>query len=135
MDDQRETWRREVEDLVIAGFHAVDHGELDHAPRYTTDDFEMVLPNMTITGEQYAAFIAQRAQADYTTRHAVSNLRVVDTSSDAITVGYLVTGHRLNAGASAPIVNVADFVDVWQQIDGAWRHRSRSITPAFPIVT
>jgi hypothetical protein len=125
--------RRDVEDLIVEGFHAVDTG---HATRsLATDDFEMILPNMTITGEQYRQFLARREQADYTTRHCVSNVRVLSSGDDQITLAFVVAGHRLNADAAEPIVNVADFVDRWITVDGSWRHRSRSITPAFPVVT
>jgi hypothetical protein len=124
----------EVEQLVLRGFFAVDSGAPDLAPK-TAENFELVLPNTTISGDQYRGFVAKRATADYTTRHCVSNFRLVRGSDVAVTVAFIVTAHRLNAGAAAPIVNVADFVDEWTAVDGGWEHRSRDITPAFPVVS
>jgi hypothetical protein len=126
-------WRDAVEALIVEGFHAVDHGQIAVAERRTTDDFEMILPNMTVTGEQYDQFVAKRAEAHYITRHCVTNVRTVGHGHDEITMSFVVTAHRLNAGADQPIVNVADMVDRWVLVADGWRHRSRSITPAFPV--
>jgi SnoaL-like domain len=121
---------QEVEQLIYTGFHLVDTGKIGTwSPN--TDDFEMVLPNVTLTGEQYAQFVARRAQATYTTRHLVSNVRHLDGDDDSHTVAYVVTAHRLEEGASGPTVMVADFVDTWVRVDDEWRHQRREITPAF----
>jgi hypothetical protein len=126
-------WRSDLYDLVVTGFHAVDTGMSDREAPPTTEDFALTLPGTVIAGERYAEFLRRRAKADYTTRHCVSNFRMVERTAGSATVGFVVSAHRLNAGETVPVVTVADFVDEWVQVDGAWRQRSRAITPAFPV--
>jgi SnoaL-like domain len=122
-----------IEELVVRGFVAVDSGKAGTGPA-TTDDFALVLPNMTIEGVGYQAFLVKRATATHTTRHCVSNFRVMDCDDTSATVGFIVTAHRREVGDERATATVADFVDQWVVVDGTWLHRSRSITPAFPAV-
>jgi hypothetical protein len=125
--------RAELEAVVLSGFFGVDHG-ITGMQGPTTDDFEMVLPNMTLSGAMYQGFLAKRAEATYKTRHVVSNMRFVESGSAEVLVTYIVTAHRLNEGADAPAVTVADFVDVFVRSDAGWLHKRRNITPAFLVM-
>jgi SnoaL-like domain len=127
------SWRDDVEQLIAESFFRVDSGEALRGLELVTDDFTLVLPNMTIDREQYAAVMARREEATYATRHCFSNLRSLDASEEAVEVAFVVTAHRLEADAEDTTVSVADFSDCWVPSGGTWRLKSRSIKLVFPI--
>jgi SnoaL-like domain len=129
------TWRNDIEQLIADGFHRVDSGQAGTSPELVTDDFTLVLPSMTLDHGQYVDVMAKRQEATYTTRHCASNLRLLDGTNTSVTVAFVVTAHRLEADATVPVANVADFVDEWVSAGTGWQLRTRTITPAFPVRT
>ncbi|TPG36721.1 nuclear transport factor 2 family protein [Mycolicibacterium hodleri] len=126
----------ELYELLIAGFHALDNGAAESVS--TTDDFSLMLPHTIIAGAAYDDFLQSRANADYVTRHCVSNfrvsnLRLIEDHTTTATVAYVVTAYRLYTGDTTASATVADFVDEWVRADQGWRLRSRSISSPWPV--
>jgi SnoaL-like domain len=125
--------RSEIEQLIAESFHRVDSGKASTGVELVTDNFTLVLPNMTIEREQYVAIMAKRERATYTTRHCFSNLRFGAETDTLVEVEFPVTVHRLNEDEADTAISVADFADRWVSSEGTWRLQSRSVTPVFPM--
>jgi SnoaL-like domain len=125
--------RQLLEQRIAEMFFAVDSGQATKTLDFCTDDFCLSLGSTTVDRVQYAELMAKREQAEYQTRHAFSNPRVITEDGSQITIALLVTAHRLEANASEPKVNLGDFTDKWTYADDDWRLVSRSIQPALLI--
>lgn len=132
MQPTRAALAAELLEQVVDGFHAVDHRVKVTDPPITADFTLSAGPN-SIGADQYRAFLEKRPEAEYSTRHLVSNLRISDVALPDVHLTFTATVHRLDPGATTPSVTVADFTDVWTLDDGRWLQRSRSIRPAFPM--
>lgn len=130
MDDPH-VCRGDLYALVVEGFHALDTG--NPIVVHTVEDFRVEVGQTVISGARYTALLQARADAEYTTRHCVSNFRLVSQHATSATVAYVVTAYRRDAGQATASVTVADFVDEWIRVDHDWRHRSRSISPTFSV--
>lgn len=126
---QRTRNYQELIDLVVEGYHVVDHGVRGwEAP--LTEDFSLAMGDNTVDAAFFRNFLANRADASYQTRHVATNFRLAELDGDAVRVEYYATVHRLDEGADAPRVTVVDMTDEWLRTDAGWLLRHRRIAPA-----
>ena len=83
--------------------------------------------------EAITAAMAQRAQAQYMTRHVISNLRMQRESSDQILGTVMLTMYRWTPGdfdAKPNPTALVEYEDVYRRSgDGEWRFASRKAIP------
>lgn len=127
-----------VGDIVRRFFWLVDHGRAaDTATLFTRDGSLTFGPGSpkpgTIAGADIApAMAARQAQANVTTRHVLTEAQVIGNDDGSITVSSLLTLFRSeDAGRDSYPMSVADIEDVLVREDGAWRIRTRTISPVF----
>lgn len=127
-----DSWRSDVEQLIFELFHLVDSGRADETPQFVTDDFTFLLGPHELDRAGYEAAMKNRAAAAHTSRHSVSNIRVVDTGDQTVTLSYITAAHRREPGDEAPHIMVGDCEDEWVHLDDGWKLRRRSMSLAFP---
>jgi hypothetical protein len=112
---------------VATMFALVDHGEAPRSLDHCTEDFVMQVGGHDVGRPRYDEFMEARANVDYTTRHAFSNVQMAIEADGSIGLEYLVTVVRREHADGHVSQSAADFGDRWTHIDGRWLLARRSI--------
>lgn len=127
--DMLTTWRDDIAQLIAENFHAVDSGDAERTVDTVSEDFTMSLGPMVMDRAQYVDAMQRRAQAGHQTRHCFTNLRLVESTDESVTVGFVATVHRLEPTDDQPTVSVSDWTEQWVRTGDSWRLRSRTVAP------
>jgi ketosteroid isomerase-like protein len=125
-------------DVVRRFFWLVDHGRAAETAALFARDATLTFgPGSpkpgTIDGADIApAMAARQAQSNVTTRHVLTETQVVGNADGSIEMSSLLTLFRSDDEQrdSYP-VSVADIEDVLVRENGAWRIKTRNISPVF----
>lgn len=128
--------RAAIQALVTEFSFRVDHGEATGIPELFTEDGRFESPMAKLNGKDaITAAMAQRAHANYKTRHVVNNLRLKLDTAAQIRGTVLLTLYRWKpdddpqAQASA----ILEYEDVYVRGgDGQWLFASRKAIPVLP---
>ena len=133
-----------IEDRLAAGdvvrrfFWLVDHGRAAETAALFARDGRLTFgPGSpkpgTVAGADLApAMAARQAQEHVTTRHVLTETQVAANDDGSMTISSLLTLFRSeDAGRDSYPMSVADIEDVLVREDGAWRIRTRTISPVF----
>jgi uncharacterized protein (TIGR02246 family) len=115
-------------DLTYAFAELIDQGEATAAAGLFTDSAVMVRRGNRIFGrEAIAALLAAReADSSRTTRHVITNFRLVTLSPEQARSTLISQVYELTAGRSSPPV-LSDVHDEFARCpDGRWRFSSRT---------
>lgn len=129
--------RTAIDALVTEFSFLIDHGEAARVPELFTEDGAFESPMTSLSGrEAITAAMAQRAKADYSTRHAITNLRLQPESPDRIRGNVLLTMYRWANSDPDPQphpIALVEYEDVYQQVsDGGWLFASRKALQVLP---
>jgi hypothetical protein len=128
--------RVQLEQVVLEGFTAVDHGHAVDSLSQLTADFAITSAGQRVGRPQYDQLMAARDKAGYTSRHVPANFRVADHDQESFQVDFVVVSHRTEHATGAYSVTVADFCDTWVRDDaGALLLRLRQVTTVIDINT
>src|SRR6202158_6604905 len=105
--------RVQLEQVVVEGFTAVDHGHAVDSLRQLTADFAITSEGQRVGRPQYDQLMAARDKAGYTSRHVPAHFRVARDDQEAFQGDCVVASHRSEQATSAYSVAVADFCDIW----------------------
>jgi hypothetical protein len=126
--------RTQLEQVVVEGFTAVDHGRALDSLRQLTADFAITSAGQRVGRPQYDQLMAARDKAGYTSRHVPANFRVAAHDQESFQVDFVVVSHRTEHATGAYSVTVADFCDTWVREDaGALLLRLRQVTTVIDI--
>jgi hypothetical protein len=126
--------RAQLEQVVVEGFTAVDHGRALDSLSQLTADFAITSEGQRVGRPQYDQLMAARDKAGYTSRHVPANFRVARDDQDAFQVDFVVVSHRTEHSTGAYSVTVADFCDTWVRDDaGGLLLRLRQVTTVIDI--
>jgi hypothetical protein len=126
--------RTQLEQVVVEGFTAVDHGRALDSLRQLTADFAITSAGQRVGRPQYDQLMAARDKAGYTSRHVPANFRVAVHDQESFQVDFVVVSHRTEHATGAYSVTVADFCDTWVREDaGALLLRLRQVTTVIDI--
>jgi Ring hydroxylating beta subunit len=126
-------WYAAVSQRIFEGFDLVDSGHATKGAELVDEGFTMTVGSHELDREKYIGLMSQREQADYSTRHCVANIRLVERTDAGVRVAFTVAAHRYTPGKEGTTVNVGDFADEWVTRGDEWYLRARSISPAFPV--
>jgi hypothetical protein len=126
--------RVQLEQVVLAGFTAVDHGRAVDSLSQLTADFAITSAGQRVGRPQYDQLMAARDKAGYTSRHVPANFRIAAGDQESFRVDFVIVSHRTEHGTGAYSVTVADFSDTWVRDDaGALLLRLRQVTTVIDI--
>jgi hypothetical protein len=126
--------RAQLEQVVVEGFTAVDHGRAVDSLRQLTVDFAITTAGQRVGRPQYDQLMAARDKAVYTSRHVPANFHVAAHDQASFQVDFVVVSHRTEHATGAYSVSVADFCDTWVRDDaGALLLRLRQVTTVIDI--
>jgi hypothetical protein len=126
--------RVQLEQVVLAGFTAVDHGRAVDSLSQLTADFAITSAGQRVGRPQYDQLMAARDKAGYTSRHVPANFRIAAGDQESFHVDFVIVSHRTEHGTGAYSVTVADFSDTWVRDDaGALLLRLRQVTTVIDI--
>jgi hypothetical protein len=126
--------RAQLEQVVVEGFTAVDHGRALDSLSQLTADFAITSEGQRVGRPQYDELMAARDKAGYTSRHVPANFRVARDDQHAFQVDFVVVSHRTEHSTGAYSVTVADFCDTWVRDDaGGLLLRLRQVTTVIDI--
>jgi hypothetical protein len=129
--------RHEIEARAIDYWHEVDINDGARAHEYFTAGGVFTSSVKTHSGrEAIRAFYAQRkARGPRTSRHVISNFRVVVADRDHASTQWVLSLYAADGAPilpSKPPIMLADVVEhLVREADGVWRYRSRTITAVF----
>jgi hypothetical protein len=122
----------ELEQLLSDSCAWGDHGEAaDWVLNLCTEGFTLRGPGVDLNREQFAHWIALRAEAPFETRHQFTNLRIRSVQGDVIDIEWLECVHRRDEGSDITIRTVGDIADRWVRTPDGLRLAARTITPVF----
>jgi hypothetical protein len=126
--------RAQLEQVVVEGFTAVDHGRAVDSLSQLTADFVITSAGQRVGRPQYDQLMVARDKAGYTSRHVPANFRVAAHDQESFQVDFVVVSHRTEHATGAYSVSVADFCDTWVRDDaGALLLRLRQVTTVIDI--
>jgi hypothetical protein len=126
--------RTQLEQVVLEGFTAVDHGRAVDSLSQLTADFAITSAGQRVGRPQYDHLMAARDQAGYTSRHVPANFRVAAHDQESFQVDYVIVSHRSEHATGAYSVTVADFCDTWVRDDtGALLLRLRQVSTVIDV--
>lgn len=124
----------QLEQVVVEGFTAVDHGRAVDSLRQLTADFAITSEGQRVGRPQYDQLMAARDKAGYTSRHVPANFRVAAHDQESFQVDFVIVSHRTEHATGAYSVTVADFCDTWVRDDaGGLLLRLRQVTTVIDI--
>ena len=129
--------RQEIEARAIDYWHEVDINDGARAHDYFTVDGVFTSSVKTHSGrEAIKAFYAQRkARGPRTSRHVISNFRVVAADRDHASTQWVLSLYAADGAPilpSKPPIMLADVAEeVVREADGVWRYKSRTIKAVF----
>jgi hypothetical protein len=124
----------QLEQVVLEGFTAVDHGRAVDSLRQLTADFAITSEGQRVGRPQYDQLMAARDKAGYTSRHVPANFRVAAHDQESFQVDFVIVSHRTEHATGAYSVTVADFCDTWVRDDaGGLLLRLRQVTTVIDI--
>src|SRR6202790_1300714 len=109
--------RVQLEQVVLEGFTAVDHGRAVDSLSQLTADFAITSEGQRVGRPQYDQLMAARDKAGYTSRHVPANFRVARHEQESFQVDFVVVSHLTEHATGAYSVSVADFCDTWVRDD------------------
>lgn len=125
-------------DVVNQFFWLVDHGRAaETAALFAADGALTFGPGSpkpgTVTGADLGpAMVARQAQAHVTTRHVLTQTRIVGNADGSIAISSLLTLFRSeDDGRDSYPTSVADIDDMLVLENGEWRIKARMISPVF----
>ncbi|MGK0259928.1 MAG: hypothetical protein ACI96M_003372 [Candidatus Azotimanducaceae bacterium] len=126
-----------IDALVTEFSFRIDHHEATRVPELFTEDGTFESPLATLNGrEAITAAMAQRAQANYNTRHAISNLRLQRHSPDRISGTVLLILYRWAHSDPDPQphqIALVEYEDVYKQNnESEWLFASRRAMQVLP---
>jgi hypothetical protein len=126
--------RVQLEQVVVEGFTAVDHGRAVDSLGQLTADFAITSAGQRVGRPQYDQLMAARDKAGYTSRHVPANFRVAAGDHKSFQVDFVVVSHRTEHATGAYSVTVADFCDTWVRDDaGALLLRLRQVSTVIDV--
>lgn len=126
--------RTELEQVVLEGFTAVDHGRAVDSLEQLTADFAISSEGRSVARPQFDQLMAARDNAGYTSRHVPANFRIARHDDESFQVDYVVVVHRAEQGTGAYSTTVADFSDTWVRDDaGGLQLRLRQVTTVVDV--
>jgi hypothetical protein len=129
--------RQEIEARAVDYWYEVDIHEGSRAHEYFTADGVFTSSVKTHSGrEAIRAFYAQRkARGARTSRHVISNFRVVVADRDRASTQWVLSLYAADGAPilpSKPPIMLADVTEeLVREADGLWRYRSRRIQAVF----
>jgi hypothetical protein len=129
--------RQEIEALAIDYWYEVDIHDGLRAHEYFAADGVFTSSVKTHSGrDAIKTFYAQRkARGPRTSRHVISNLRVVVADRDHASTQWVLSLYAADGAPilpSKPPIMLADVVEeLVREPDGAWRYKSRTIKAVF----
>lgn len=129
--------RAAIDALVTEFSFLIDHGEVTGVPELFTEDGTFESSMATLNGrEAITAAMAQRSNADYNTRHAITNLRLQLESPDRMRGTALLTMYRWVNSDTDPQpqpIALVEYEDIYQQTsEGGWLFASRKAIQVLP---
>ncbi|MDT5350960.1 MAG: hypothetical protein QOH91_4247 [Mycobacterium sp.] len=126
--------RTQLEQVVLEGFTAVDHGRAVDSLSQLTADFAITSGGQRVGRPQYDQLMAARDKAGYTSRHVPANFSVARHDQESFQVDFVVVSHRTEHATGAYSVTVADFCDTWVSDDaGGLLLRLRQVATVIDI--
>lgn len=129
-----------IQTIITEFAYLVDHGRATECDALFTEDARITFgPGTPKPGtlEGIAAIRGflqiRQAQASVTSRHSMSNIRLIPTAKDEVEACSLLTLFRSDNDIRLPVVAfVAEIEERYvRQSEGGWRIRERLITPVF----
>ncbi|MBB4631638.1 ketosteroid isomerase-like protein [Sphingosinicella soli] len=133
-----------IEDRLAAGdvvrrfFWLVDHGRAAETAALFARDASLTFgpgsprPGTIASADIGPAMVARQAQLNVTTRHVLTEAQTAVNGDGSIAISSLLTLFRSeDEGRDSYPVSVADIEDVLVREDGAWRIKTRTISPVF----
>ncbi|MFW2829661.1 nuclear transport factor 2 family protein [Sphingomonas sp. ID0503] len=125
-------------DVVDRFFWLVDNGRAAETAALFASDGSLTFgpgspkPGTVSGADLVPAMAARQAQTHVTTRHVVTHPHVEAGEDGSITIHSLLTLYRSeDEGRDTYPTSVADILDVLVQEAGAWRIKTRTISPIF----
>jgi hypothetical protein len=109
--------RTQLEQVVLEGFTAVDHGHAVDSLSQLTADFAITSAGQRVGRPQYDQLMAARDTAGYTSRYVPANFRVTTHDQQSFQVDFVIVSHRTEHATGAYSVTVVDFCDTWVRDD------------------
>ena len=130
--------RLAIIDVIHKFFWLVDHGRAGETADLFTKTARLTFaPGApkpgTIQGPDIPAAMAARAeQVEVTTRHALSNIRLIPNADGSVSACSLLTLFRSESATrdSYP-ASIADIEEIFVRGDGGWYIQERTIVPIF----
>ena len=128
---------QEIADLLARHWHDVDRNWGRNAHTDYTADGSYTTSLRTRTGREAIRefYTGRHDRGARLARHLIGNLHVTVDDADHATAVWILTAHVADGEPvlpSKPAIMIADVTDdLVREDDGAWRYRSRTITPLF----
>ena len=128
---------QEISDLLARHWHDVDRNWGRNAHNDYTADGSYTTSLRTRTGQDAIKefYTGRHDRGPRIARHLFGNLHVTVNDADSATAVWVLTLHAADGEPvlpSKPAIMIADVVDhVVRDSNGAWKYRSRTITPLF----
>jgi len=129
--------RQEIEARAIDYWYEVDIHDGLRAHEYFTADGVFVSSVKTHSGREAirAFYAARKARGPRTSRHVISNFRVVVADRDRASTQWVLSLYAADGAPtlpSKPPIMLADVVEeLVREPDGVWRYKSRTIKAVF----
>lgn len=128
---------QEISDLLARHWHDVDRNWGRNAHNDYTADGSYTTSLRTRSGQDAIRefYTGRHDRGERVARHLVSNLHVTVNDANSASAVWVLTLHAADGAPvlpSKPAIMIADVVDhLVRGQDGAWKYRSRTITPLF----